>query len=204
MHRVLECARKCWKVGAAPIDCKAPQVSGGPSSFSLPIFMIFLNGIILLQPQLHTPCLHLHPWSLSLATHLWAQGVLVHFFWKRGFGNSISHTPLGYWLNRCGYLVNPATYSPSLLWMQKHCKEQRQWTTKWSEKTAKEEQRVKETHHSLEAFGAKLSAIPQKGSRVKLPGMALNLKTRQAPSCSHSKCGIGYTWSSLFMSQNLS
>lgn len=40
MQRVLEGAGRYWKVGVGPVDCEVPRVSGGPSSISLPIFMI--------------------------------------------------------------------------------------------------------------------------------------------------------------------
>lgn len=94
MQRVLESARRCWKVGVAPIDYKALSVPGGSPTFSLPIFMIPVT-----QLPHHTPVVSILPAPLSLEpvtghTHLTSENS-QHFHRKQGFRDSISHTLIG-------------------------------------------------------------------------------------------------------------
>lgn len=94
MQRVLGSARRCWKVGGAPVDNKALSVPGGSSSFFLPIFMIPLT-----QLPHHTPAIPILPAPLSSEpvtghTHLNSENS-QHFCRKQGFRDSISHALIG-------------------------------------------------------------------------------------------------------------
>lgn len=115
MQRVLESARRCWKVGVALIDYKALSVPGGSPTFSLPIFMIPVT-----QLPHHTPVVSILPAPLSLEpvtghTHLTSENS-QHFHRKQGFkGFHFTHTDR----NGCGYLVAAATYSASLCYKRK-------------------------------------------------------------------------------------
>lgn len=112
VQRMPEGARRHWKVQVALSDCTAARDFEGPSSFSLPIFMIPLTE----PPHWTSSCTSLVCIFILRTCHgntHQAQEVLMHFSGTGVPRDSISYTLIGHWCNRRGYLVDLETHRSS-------------------------------------------------------------------------------------------
>lgn len=78
--------------------------------------------------------------------------------------DSISHTLMCSCSNSCGYLVDPATVSSPLCYTLRSTTNSGDKEQSYNLKTQQTESKGQGKNNSLEAFGAKLSTIPQNGS----------------------------------------